>query len=173
MTLTEFLGHYSLEELQEFGKDHPSPTVRMPFTKPSQLSFIEREFHASQFSTSLVNQAPLTKQISDNYSQFQPSLHLLDQPDIEESGDCKFGFDTDEELASMMTEPHSSFDESQLQQHSTLSNINPCTGLPELDDSGIDVGGNVMYVCDESDAFSSFDDCHSSFDDSFMDNWEI
>ena len=171
MTLTEFLGHYSLQELQDFGKDTPSHKVRMPFTQPSQLSFVEREFHASQFSTALVNQALLTKKISDNYSQFQQSRHLLDEPDIEESADSKFGFDTDEEDGTSMIESDSFADESQLHQHNNLTNVNPCTGLPEIDDSGIDVGGNLMYMCDESDSFSSFDDCDSSFDDSFMDSW--
>lgn len=52
---------------------------------------------------------------------------------------------------------HTSFD-----QHTNLG-VNPSTGLPMLDDSMLDVGGNV-FGCDNSPSSSFDNDWGSSFD---------
>ena len=64
------------------------------------------------------------------------------------------------------------FDDDMMHSHddltqTSITNINPCTGLPEIDNSGIDVGGNVMYTCS-----GTFDDStsHDTFSDSSFDS---
>lgn len=50
--------------------------------------------------------------------------------------------------------------------------VNFCIGFLEIEESGIDVGGYVMYSSDDFDVFDNgIDDIFFSFDDFFYYDW--
>ena len=168
MTYIEFFGFYSQDELDSFGKETSSKPVAIPWVAPLPASFINTDFHAMHFSNEFAS--PMKK---DAFQRFtEQSSYYQEEVSSQENQDSKFGFSDEKTSLSPSTSEDMFGDNLSALDDDSPAQVNPCTGLPEVGNSGIDAGGNVMYSCTDDDSFSfSDDDSASCFDDSIDTSW--
>lgn len=174
MTLVELLGHYSLAELENYGKEKPAESVQIKTPIQPTVSLISTHFHASQFLhvTPERTYSVETEEayIKPNHSgtfesqqlEWETEEHVLPVDDYAQLELLRQASD----LSPHIEKPH-------IHEDMKVPAINPCTGMPEIEESGFDAGGHVMYSCDDSyDAFDySIGDNFSNCDDSFHNDW--
>jgi len=178
MTYLEFFGHYSLHELENFGKPVTPAKVCVPPNVSKSPSLLSDYIYASQFSNRAITDVVIP--VSHNSSEMHSDKKLLwaDKQDMSMSAGEDDEFESYHDIADI-----NCFDTGGVNDLPETQNINPCTGLPEINNSGIDAGGHVMYTCEDDSIFgfedSSTFDCYSDFDnfdscdtdDSSFDDW--
>lgn len=177
MTYLEFFGHYSLDELENFGKPVPPAKVCVPPRVSESPSLLSDYIYASQFSNRTVNDVVIPVTPSSPKMHPDRKLDWPDEPYMRMPGDEDDEFESHHDITHV-----DSFEYDEINDLQETPKINPCTGLPEINNSGIDAGGHVMYAC-EDDSICDFEDtstfdCHSDFDsfdsfdtDSSFDDW--
>lgn len=174
MTLVELLGHYSLAELENYGKEKSAKTVHIKTPAQPVVSLISTHFHASKF-ISFTAERTLSVEIEETYIEPKHSNDFASERlvwETEEPNNSIDDYILQETLRQIPDLPTHN-DEHYVHENIKVPAVNPCTGLPEIEESGVDAGGHVMYSCDDNyDTFDhGTDDTLSSFDDPFHNDW--
>lgn len=174
MTLVELLGHYSLAELENYGKEKPAEPVHIKTPVKTQVSLISTHFHASQF-LNVTAERTFSVETENEYIKPKKSNDFESEPlelETEEPSNPIDDYILQESLRQASDFP-SHNEEHYLHEDIKIPVVNPSTGLPEIEESGIDAGGHVMYSCDDNDDTFDHgnDDAFSSFDDSYHSDW--
>ncbi|GGF67266.1 hypothetical protein [Alteromonas lipolytica] len=173
MTLVELLGHYSLAELENYGKEKPAESVHIKTLAQPTLSLISTHFHASQF-LNVTTEQTFSVKIEEAYIKPNQDNDFESEPlewETEEPGNPIDDYILQESLRQTSDFP-SHNEEHPIHEDSKIPAVNPCTGFPEIEESGIDAGGHVMYSSDDFDVFDNgIEDTFSSFDDPFHYDW--
>tara|TARA_A200000159_G_scaffold6815_1_gene6042 strand:- start:3125 stop:3646 length:522 start_codon:yes stop_codon:yes gene_type:complete len=173
MTLVELLGHYSLAELENYGKEKPAEPVHIKTPVKTQVSLISTHFHASQF-LNVTAERTFSVETENEYIKPKQSNDFESEP--LEWGTEEPDNPIDDYVLQETLNQSSDFPSHNEEHHShediNIPAVNPCTGFPEVEESGIDAGGHVMYGCDDIDVFDNgIDDAYSSIDNTFHDDW--
>lgn len=174
MTLVELLGHYSLAELENYGKEKSAKTVLIKTPVQPTVSLISTHFHASQL-LNVTTERTYSVETEEAYSKPKQGNDFESEPlewGTEEPDNPIDDYILQETLRQIPDLPTHN-DEHYVHENIKVPAVNPCTGLPEIEESGVDAGGHVMYSCDDNyDTFDhGTDDTLSSFDDSFHNDW--